>query len=84
MIQKPIEIIKALIHDVLVERPLVLDDYRAAVLVDSERVHSAAMLCARGIFACEKPYAEESVQMSLNRILKRLLQRNGGAVDFLN
>ena len=41
MVEQPVEVEQPLIDDVLVGRPLVLDDDRAVVLVDPERVDAA-------------------------------------------
>src|SRR5947208_1910235 len=73
VVKQPVEIEESLVNDVLVEGTFVLNDDRATVFIDSERVDSAAMLCAGGIFRRQEPNTQERVQMSLDQGLKGFL-----------
>ncbi len=58
MVEQPIQVEQALVDDVLVGVSLVLDDDRAAVLVQSERIDAAAMLVAGAVLAGQKALSE--------------------------
>jgi hypothetical protein len=73
MVEEPIQIVKILIDDVPVERPLVLYDHRTPVLVDPQSVNAAAVRLARLVFMREETDAEKGVQVTFDQVLQRIL-----------
>ena len=51
MVHQPVEIVEPLVDGVLIQRPFVLDDHWAVVVIEGERIDSSAMFLARDVLA---------------------------------
>lgn len=83
VVEEPVEIVEALVDDVLVERPLVLDDDRKAVLVDAQGVDPPAVRLSGGVLAGQEGDAEERFEVLLHIGLEGLLQGDGSTLQLL-
>src|SRR3954454_286625 len=72
MVHQPVEIEQPLVNDVFIECALVLDDNRAAVLVNTERINAATVGLAGGILGGEEADTEERIKVLLDQRLERL------------
>ena len=81
VVEEPVKVEQALIDDVLVDRPLVLEDDRAAVLIEPEGVDAAAVLLAGGVLAGDEANSEERFHVALDEHLERPLQRECRALQ---
>ena len=54
VIQQPVEIEEALVDDVLIQRPLVLDDDRSAILIEPQGVDAASVQSTRPVLRREE------------------------------
>ena len=70
MIHQPVEVEQALVDHVLVAVALVLDDHRAAVLVQTQRVDAPAMLVTRVVLARQKANTEKGFHLRFNQALQ--------------
>lgn len=69
MIHKPVEVIKPLIDNILVERSFVLNNDRAVVLVNAECINPTTVNIARAVFRCHEAYCEKRFKMLLDQRL---------------
>ena len=81
MVDQPIEVEESLIDDVLVRGPFILDDDRAAVLVDPERIDATAVGLSCSVFCGKEADAQEGFQVTLDKRLKWLFNGHGLAVE---
>ncbi|MNP20493.1 hypothetical protein D3C76_1130650 [compost metagenome] len=77
VIQQPVEIEQALINHIFVAVSLVLDDDRAAIFIETQRVDTTFMGLSGGVFGREKTHAKEGVHVRLNQVLQMLFNRYG-------
>jgi hypothetical protein len=70
VVEQQVEVVKALIDDVLVESPLVLDDYWAPVLIDPQSVNASPVRLVCLVFTREETDAEKGVQVTLDQVLQ--------------
>jgi hypothetical protein len=66
VVHQPVEIEQALVDDILVRGPLVLDDDGRIVLIDAEGVNAPTVSLARAVFRLEKPDAKKSIEVTFN------------------
>jgi hypothetical protein len=82
VIQEPIQVEEPLVDDVLVEGALVLDDDRAAVLVETEGVDPSAVAATGGVVRGDQVHAEQCLQVALDQGVERALDRHRRAGEF--
>ena len=75
MIQEPVEVEKALIHDAVGLVPLVLNDHRIAFSVEAESVDSSTMLLAGAELARDEADSKQYLEIALKEGLEGLLVR---------
>ncbi len=82
MVHQPVQVEQALVDDVLADRSLVLQDHRAVVLVQAQRVDASAVRLPGGVFGGQEADAEQGIEVGLDQGLERLLQVGGVALQF--
>ncbi len=82
VVQQPVQVEQALVDDVLVDVPLVLDDDRAAVLVQAQGVDDAAMGLAGAVFGGQEPDPEKDLHLAFHQGLQGLLHCGRLACQF--
>ncbi|CAN7518310.1 hypothetical protein LJR034_003494 [Caballeronia sp. LjRoot34] len=82
MIEQPVEVEKTLIDDVLVAVPLIFDDDRATVFIESQGVDASLVGLASDVFAGEETDAEERWHLRFDQTLELLFQGGGSALQF--
>jgi hypothetical protein len=79
VVHQPVQVEQALVDHVLVGVPLVLDDHRATVLVQPQRVDATLVGLAGGVLGGEEAHAEEGRHLRLDQGLQVFFDGGGAA-----
>jgi len=82
MVEEPVQVVKPLVDDVLVDGALILDDDGKAVLVDPEGVDAPPMCLSGGVLALKECHPEQSPQVLLDVHLEGFFERYRGSFEF--
>src|SRR5258706_1098609 len=80
--EQPVEVEQPLVDDVLVDRSLVLEDDRAAVLIKTDGVDPATVLLACRVLAGDELDTEQGLHVAFDEYLEGFLQRERCAQEF--
>jgi len=83
MVEEPVEIIEALIDDILVERPLILNDDRKTIFIDAQGIDQATMRFTSRVFTGQEGDTKEGFEVLFHISLERLFQGDGRTLQFL-
>src|SRR5258706_9238061 len=82
VVEQPVEVEQPLVDDVLVDRSLVLEDDRAAVLIKTDGVDPATVLLACRVLAGDELDTEQGLHVAFDEYLEGFLQRERCAQEF--